>query len=151
MFGVAGGSLAIVSSQTRYKSLSKKAHKITTALVQEIKENLPQAIFNGPPHTTNLDKLKRLPNNVNISLSGFNTEWAVVVLDKHGVAASTQSACSSSSNEESQVVLNLTGDKKRASSTIRFSVDPTLKPSDMTRVVSVLKRHLEQMSDFIKP
>jgi cysteine sulfinate desulfinase/cysteine desulfurase-like protein len=91
-----------------------------------------------------------LANNINISIPGFDTEYAVIYLDAHQVAASTKSACAGSGSGESQVVKEISGDAKKASSTIRFSLGPKTKVSDMKKVALVLRRFCAKMAPLTK-
>ncbi len=52
----------------------------------------------------NGDLEKRLPNNVNISVKGIDSEILVLELDARGVAVSSKSACQSDDPEESYVI-----------------------------------------------
>jgi cysteine desulfurase len=88
----------------------------------------------------------RLANNINISLIGFDTEYAVVYLDKNGVAASTKSACAGAGSGESAVVLTMTGDKERAKSTLRLTLGEDSTTSDMKTVLEILKKYQEKMA-----
>lgn len=90
----------------------------------------------------------RLPNNINISIPGFDSEFAVVALDAAGIAASTKSACAGAGSGRSVVVFAMTNDESRAASTIRFTLGPDTKWSDLKRVNKVLENHLEKMKDF---
>ena len=70
---------------------------------------------------TNGDMSEQLPNNLNISLTGVDTEMLTLQLDAAGVACSTKSSCLKD-ERESYVVRALTGDKSRAASTLRFTL-----------------------------
>ena len=84
----------------------------------------------------------RLPNNINISLHGINTEMLVLKLDAAGIACSTKSSCLRDESG-SYVVRALGGGESRALSTLRFTfgrettkkhIDALLKR--LTRIVS---------------
>jgi cysteine desulfurase len=87
-----------------------------------------------------------LANNINISLLGYDTEYAVVYLDKHGISASTKSACSGAGGGESKVVRIMTDDEKRAKSTLRLSLGVETKKSDLEKVIKVIQKFQEKMS-----
>ena len=48
---------------------------------------------------------KRLPNNTNVCIEGINAEALILKLDRAGIAASSGSACTSTSIEPSHVLL----------------------------------------------
>ncbi|MEK7575330.1 MAG: cysteine desulfurase family protein [Patescibacteria group bacterium] len=63
---------------------------------------------------------KRLPNNLNISIPGADSEFLVIALDRYGISASTKSSCLRDESE-SYVVKALGGDASLASSSLRFT------------------------------
>ena len=65
--------------------------------------------------------VKRLPNNVNISVEGLEGTTLLMNLDRLGVAASSGSACSSGSIEPSHVLAAIGLSPTLASSGIRFT------------------------------
>ncbi|MCX5711808.1 MAG: IscS subfamily cysteine desulfurase, partial [Candidatus Omnitrophica bacterium] len=72
--------------------------KLKARLIKEIPELIPESILNGHP-------VKRLPNNVNFSFKYIEGESILLNLDMLGIAASTGSACTSTSLEPSHVLL----------------------------------------------
>ena len=64
----------------------------------ELSKNSPfKIILNG-------DKSNRLPNNINISISGISSELLVIELDAKGIEVSEKSACHSSDENSSYVI-----------------------------------------------
>ena len=55
----------------------------------------------------NGDKLNRLPNNINISISGVSSELLVIELDAKGIEVSEKSACHSSDDNSSYVIKSI--------------------------------------------
>jgi cysteine desulfurase len=51
--------------------------------------------------------MQRLPNNINITVTGFSGESLVIQLAAHGFLVSSKSACQSDSDEESHVIAAL--------------------------------------------
>ncbi len=71
-----------------------------------------------------------VPHILNISFPGRDTDYAVMLLSKEGIAVSTKSACET--NEEgSRAVQLLTGDLERARSTLRVSWGPTTTEKEL--------------------
>jgi cysteine desulfurase len=135
---VVGAALAIELAQKENAVLSHRITNLRDRWLQELL-TIDKVVVNG-----SLDH--RLPNNVNISIPGFDSEFAVIVLDKFGVAASTKSACAGAGSGRSHVVFSMTKDAERASSTIRFSLSPTTTLSELRKVTKILRQHLEKMS-----
>jgi cysteine desulfurase len=67
----------------------------------KLSNNYPfKIILNG-------DKLNRLPNNINISISGISSELLVIELDARGIEVSEKSACHSSDDNSSYVIKSI--------------------------------------------
>ncbi len=103
---------------------------------------LPEAVINGPIGDG------RVANNINLSLPGYDTEFAATVLDQAGFAVSTKSACSSSDSSASAVVLACTDDGARARSTIRITLGPETSVTDGRRCIDVLADHVTTMRPY---
>lgn len=113
-----------------------------TARVQAVREYFIQSLLREIPHTVvNGSREDRIANNVNISISGVDGEFAVVTLDVHGIAASTRSACAGGAGGGSHVVREMTGDEIRAASTIRFTLGEETTKHHVDRAVAVLAAH----------
>ncbi len=136
---IVGASLAITLAQEEYKELGAQVKKIRDRWWNEL-QSIPSVLLNGS--LTN-----RLPNNLNISIPGLDTEFAVVSLDTAHIAASTKSACSGAGGGYSHVVFSMTGDRNRAGSTIRFTLGPDTTYRELRETTSALKKHIELMSE----
>jgi len=77
---------------------------------------IKKIIVNG-----SIKKDERLPNNLNISLPGIDTEMLVLKLDAEGIAVSTKSSCLKD-ERESYVVKSLNNSQLQANSTLRFTL-----------------------------
>ena len=137
--GVVGASVALEEAQKDFKTRAEKTMMIRDAAIKHVQAVIPQAILNGP---TGDD---RLANNINISIPGLDTEFATVVLDKHGFAVSTKSACAGAGGGESTVVKAISNDSQRATSTLRISLSPDTTLQNIKNLTKVLKTHIEKM------
>lgn len=145
---IAGGVQALTTALAAQNTTRARAYELAQALQQALVTHVPEAVFNGVSLTNELSDLERLPNNIHISLPGYDTEYAVVYLSQHGIAASTRSACSAAGEGESAVVQAMTDDSARARSTIRFSIDPAATTADMDYVANILRQWLDLMVGF---
>lgn len=128
----AGFSKALELAQNGREPRAKRAAAIRDHFFKEVESRLPQAVING-------SRDKRLPNNVNISLPDISDpEYAVLWLDKEGIAASTRSSCLKG-EERSRVVAALGGDPWRSRNTLRFSLAPDASAADVDIIVGALK------------
>lgn len=137
---IVGCARAVELAQKNAEARSQKVSRLRDLFIGEL-ETIEGLTLNG-------SRTERLANNVNVSIPGLDTEYAVVVLDKEGVAASTKSACSGAGSGRSEVVYNMTKDEGRANSTIRFSLGEDTTGSELKRVAKVLREHVERMKSF---
>lgn len=83
---------------------------------------------------------RRSPNNISIVLPGVDAEYAAVILDTLGIACSTRSACFGGDGGGSEVIFALTGDREKATSTLRFTLGEETTRADMDRLVVALQK-----------
>jgi cysteine desulfurase len=100
-------------------------------LIREALE-LPGAHLNGDP-------VHRLPNNVNLSFDGTDSQSLVMGLDLQGVAASSGSACSSGSMEASHVLVALGVAPDRAAAAVRLTLGRGTTDADVTSALAALR------------
>ncbi len=142
--GVVGAAVALEAAQADWKSRQETISLVRDQAIKYLLAEVPEALINGAFGAD------RVANNINISLPLYDTEFMAVVLDKHGFAVSTKSACSGAGGGESAVVKEISADPSRAASTLRITSgsDTTLK--DLQRLTAVLRKHLDKMSAYIK-
>jgi len=93
-----------------------------TQRLQAMRERLIDRMLAEIPHTTlNGHRVKRLPQNANVTFHFVEGESITLHLDMHGFAVSTGSACFSRSLESSHVIMGIGGDHERAHGSIRFT------------------------------
>jgi cysteine desulfurase len=136
---IVGIARALALAQIGNKERADKVAQVRDAAIKLLSTSVPSAVLNGPVGE------QRVANNINISLPGVDTEYAVVVLDTAGIAASTKSACAGAGGGESVVVQAVTGDDARARSTIRFTLGEETTLHDFEIVAEVLKKHITLM------
>jgi len=82
----------------------------------------------------------RLPNNLNVSFSGIDSEALLMGLDLEGVAVSAGSACTSGALEPSHVIAALGAAPRWRQGVIRFSLGDTTTAAEIDRVAEILTR-----------
>jgi cysteine desulfurase len=98
------------------------------------------------PHTwLNGDRTYRLPNNANIGFAGVDGESLLVLLDQHGICASSGSACTSGALDPSHVLLALGCSHEQATSSIRFTVGKDVRSDEIATVLTVLPQIVSQL------
>jgi cysteine desulfurase len=104
-----------------------------------LRETLQSALFeriedihvNGHPS-------QRLPNNLNLSIDGVDSESLLLNLDLNAIAASSGAACSSGSLDPSHVLLALGRSRHRALSSLRLTLGRHTTMVELQRVADVL-------------
>lgn len=139
VMAIVGAAEAISYATKDYKERADKVSRLRDEVIALIYEMLSEAIINGPSGE------ERLANNINLSLPGFDTEYAVIFLDSHGIAVSTKSACAGAGSGMSHVVKEMTGDIVRAKATIRLSLGEDTTKEEMIYVISVLAEFIAKM------
>ncbi len=116
--------------------------KVRNYFWQKIQKAIPEAVLNG-------DLEKRLPNNLNISIPGINSEFTVLCLDEAGIVCSTRSACNHDEDGSSIVRALYSGQGEAlsetlAKSTLRFSLGEDITKKDIDLVVKKLKEIVQK-------
>lgn len=135
-----GAAVAIEVAQGGWRARAERARTIRDAGIAAIMAAVPQAVLNGP------EGEERLANNINISISGLDTEYAAVWLDARGFAVSTKSACAGAGGGESVVVRAISDDAARASSTLRFTIGPDTAIKDLQNLAVTLVEFIKLQS-----
>lgn len=113
--GIVGmGKAAEVALRNRQDD-SVKIRALRDQLQDSLLESCPSARVNG-------DKVKRLPNTLNISFRYLEGESILVLLDQHGICASTGSACTAGSSEPSHVLRAMRTPADWLQGAVRFSL-----------------------------
>jgi len=81
---------------------------------------------------------QRLPNNVNVSFSGCDSESLLMALDMRGIAASSGSACTAGSLEPSHVLTAIGLPPAAAAGTIRLSLGRDTTEADVDETITAL-------------
>jgi cysteine desulfurase len=140
--GIVGAAVAFFEAQQNWKARAQRVSQVRDEAITILKQAIPELLVNGAQGR------ERLANNVNVSISGLDTEFAAVVLDGQGFAVSTKSACAGAGGGESTVVKETTGDAARAASTLRFSLAPETSVEDMQKLAAALKTYRQDMSRY---
>jgi cysteine desulfurase len=107
-------------------------------LAKGILERIEDARFNGHP-------VYRLPNNVNVSIAGVESEALVLNLDMEGIAVSTGSACTSASLEASHVLTAIGLPRERAQGSLRLTLGRSTTGADIDHVLALLPEMVHKL------
>jgi cysteine desulfurase len=143
---IVGFGKAMEIAQREMDSVAKHLVHLRSKLIEGMTERIDHIHLNGHP-------AQRLPNNVNVSIEFVEGESMLLNLDLEGIAASTGSACSSSSLEPSYVLLAMGFPQELAHGSLRFSLGRETTEEDIDRVLEVLPgiiARLRAMSPMLK-
>jgi cysteine desulfurase len=132
---IVGFSTAVqIASKLRSKE-SLRLSKLRDYFIKNLLKKIPTAKINGSLE-------KRLPNNINFTVLGFQSELILIYLDAQRIYVSDKSACSSG-GESSYVLEALGAPKGSTEGGIRISLGRTSKKEDLDRALESLQYILE--------
>ncbi|MCA9831088.1 MAG: cysteine desulfurase family protein [Dehalococcoidia bacterium] len=136
--GIAGAATALEIAQSGVTSRSARVGRLRERLRDAILASVPGATVNGCQQQC-------LPNNLNISFDGIESDLLVAALDGAGIAASSGSACSNSMWEPSHVLMAMGVPIRRAVGSIRFSLGAATTEAEIDTVAMLLPALVEQI------
>jgi cysteine desulfurase len=134
--GIVGMGKAAELALRNQQDDSVRIRALRDQLQASLLESCPSARING-------DKVKRLPNTLNISFRYLEGESILVLLDQHGICASTGSACTAGSSEPSHVLRAMRTPADWLQGAVRFSLS-RLNTEDEVRFIN------EKMPSIVK-
>ena len=129
--GIAGAAAALEASTRGLGERQRTVRELRDRLRDGILERVPGSQVNGC-------QVNCVPNNLNISFDGVESDVLVRLLDERGIAVSSGSACSNSTWEPSHVLMAMGVPIRRAVGSIRFSLGEETTGGDIAQVLDVL-------------
>jgi cysteine desulfurase len=129
--GIVGFGKAADIAQNEMRAEVERLTLLRDQLIKGLLERIDNMQLNGHPS-------KRLPNNVNVSIQFVEGESMLLSLDMEGIAASTGSACSSSTLTPSHVLLALGLQPEQAHGSLRFTLGRETTKEETGRVLEAL-------------
>lgn len=118
----------------------------TTARVRRLRDRLEKEILNTIPDCeVNGHATERLPNTTNIGFKYIEGEAILLLLNQHGICASSGSACSSGSLEPSHVLRAMGLPYTTLHGSIRFSLSRYTTEAEVDAVLNVLPKIIERL------
>ncbi len=139
---IVGFAHACMLAENEREEHSLHMQTLRDAFIHNVKKTFPEAILNG--HPTN-----RLPNNIHFSFPYIEGESLVLLLDTHGVCASTGSACNSQNLVPSHVLRAIGQTPERIHGSLRLSLGRTTTIEELDVAYSALVAsvvHLQKLS-----
>lgn len=125
--------------------LAQKEKNVEIKKIKKLRDYLQKNILKIPGTFLNGHPAKRLPNNLNIIVTGIEGESLVLELDKAGVAASTGSACHSRSLEPSHVLKSLGLSREKIHGSLRFTLGKYTTKKEIDYVINVLPKIIKKL------
>ncbi len=120
---------------------TKKVAVMRDKLIDTILKEIPYTRLNG-------DREKRLPGNVNISFRFIEGESLLLMLDLHGICASSGSACTSGSLDPSHVLLAIGLPHEIAHGSLRLTLNHENTMEDVDYILEVLPQIVEKLREM---
>jgi len=143
--GIVGFAAAVELAGKEMNKEAKRQTKLRDKLIKGMLK-IEDSFLNG-------DQKKRLPNNVNVSFEFIEGEALILRLDDKGIAASTGSACSSSTLEPSHVLLAIGLKHKQAHGSLRLTLGEQTTEKDIDYAIKTVPQvvaDLRKLSPFKK-
>jgi cysteine desulfurase len=138
--GIVGFGEAVKIAKKEMKPEAARLTKFRDRLIKEVLK-IEDSHLNGHP-------VKRLPNNANFSFDFIEGEGLIMQLDIKGIAASTGSACSSTSLEPSHVLIAIGLKHEQAHGSLRLSIGKYTTANDIDYVLRVLPGVVERLREI---
>ena len=128
-----GLAAALDFAQRERPAEAKRLQDLQQVFYKLLETQLPAVIING-------SRKHRLPNNLHLTVPGFDNERLLIQLDEAGVLAAAGSACSASDEEASHVLRALGLSPAAAQSSLRFSMGRATEAKMIERTVQLLAK-----------
>lgn len=130
--GIVGLGEAISAISNQQPAISKKIQSLRDYLIKKVLAEIPKSYLNGSAD-------KRSPNNANFRFDDVEGEGLILSLDMEGIAASTGSACSSSTLEPSHVLLAIGLRHEQAHGSLRITLGKDTTKGELNTLIKKLK------------
>jgi cysteine desulfurase len=117
----------------------EQLNKLGNLLEQSIVKNIPHAVVNGAGGA-------RIPNTVNVSFPGCESDTLMMMLDLKGVAVSSGASCSAGSGEPSHVLKSMGLPQEQLYSALRFSIGINNTQEDILQAVDILHQVVDEIT-----
>ncbi len=135
---IVGLAEALKIAQKEKEQESERIAGLRDYFTERLLKEIPKTVLNG-------HRLKRLPNNINVSILDVEGESVILYLDEYGIACSTGSACTSEDFEPSHVILALGKPRAYAHGSVRFTLGKRNTKKDIDYTMKKLKEVVEKL------
>lgn len=126
-----GFAQALELAQEQRKDESVRLMGLQCEFKNGLQQRLPTVELNGSVR-------HRLPNNIHLTIPGYDNERLLIQLDQAGIQASAGSACSASSQLPSHVLRAIGKTDEQAQASLRFTMGRTTTSQQVEHVIDTL-------------
>ncbi len=130
--GIIGFAKALEISEKLKGKEIERLTKLRDYFIGKLQSELKNVTLNGDP-------VRRLPNNVHVSINGVEGEVMVLYLDAEHIQAAVGSACTSQSMEPSHVLKAIGLSSHKASGSLRLTLGRSTTKADCDHVVEAMQ------------
>ncbi len=148
--GIVGFGKSVERALSIMEEKTEKEIVLRDYLIDKILKEVPYTRLNG-------DRIKRLPNNVNVSFRFIEGESLLIMLDMEGICGSSGSACTSGSLDPSHVLLAIGLPHEIAHGSLRLTLSEETTKEELDFTVNKIKTIVEKLrsmsplyEDFVK-
>lgn len=123
---------ALTESVEMRESESARLAELRDYFFSEMEKEMPDVTIYG-------DRKERLPNNINMRVSGILSDEMILRLDAKGFAVSHKSACASQETEGSYVVQALGATEEESLENVRITLGRSTTKKELEECVAVIK------------
>lgn len=135
---IAGFAEALKLADKLKEKESSRLKNLRDYFIGKVLKIIPHSYLNG-------DRIRRLPNNINISIAGVEGEALLLMLDKYGIFASTGSACVSRSLDPSHVLLAIGISPELAHGSLRVTLGRKTTKKDLDYTLKILEMVVKKL------
>lgn len=136
--GIVGMATAARLACEEMEENGKRERELRDYTIDRILKEIPHCRLNG-------DRVKRLPNNINVCFRFIEGESMLIMMDQKGICASSGSACTSGSLDPSHVLLAIGLPHEIAHGSLRLTLSAETTKKDMDYVVDSVKANVERL------
>lgn len=122
--------------------------KTNNAEIKALRDHLEVQLLTIPETIVNGDTENRVPNTTNVSFQNIEGEAILLLMDQHGICASSGSACTSGSLEPSHVLRAMGVPFTYAHGSIRFSLSRYSTKEEVDIVIKEVPLIIERLREI---
>ncbi len=140
MPGIVGMAAALEESCQNMQRDARHSKLLRDKLIAELSK-IPHSRLNG-------DRDKRVPGTVNFCFEGIEGESLLLMLNKHGIEASSGSACTTGSLDPSHVLLALGLPHEVAHGSLRLSIGEYNSGAEIDHIIEWVPKIIARLRDM---